>query len=257
MHRASLRLTTLFVVLAGTACSTGSIGTGDTGRLAFQLASNGTGASASPLASADVLVTRGGNVIVISQVQLVARRIKLKRVDGACPTPDLSDAGDGDKGDSPECPNLMLGPLLLVPPLVDGAQTSFSLELPAGMYKDLELQIHKPTNNTSDAAFLAANPGFMGVSIKMTGTFNGAAFTFTTDITNEVEVEFDTPMEVKIGGTTSLTLLLDVRGWFLDAGGTALLSPLALTQQGRQQVEQNIRRSFHAFEDENHDGRKD
>ena len=254
MHRASLGLTAMFVVLAGTACSTAP---GDTGRLAFQLASNGTGASASPLASADVSITRGGNVIVISQVQLVARRIKLKRVDGACPTPDLSEAGDGDKADAPECPNLKLGPLLLVPPLVDGAQTSFSIDLPAGMYKEIELQIHKPTNNTSDAAFLAANPGFLGVSIRMTGTFNGVPFTFTTDITNEVEVEFDTPMEVKIGGTTSLTLLLDVRGWFLDAGGTALLSPAALTQQGRQQVEQNIRRSFHAFEDEDHNGRKD
>ena len=52
-------------------------------------------------------------------------------------------------------------------------------------------------------------------------------------------------------------MLLDVNGWFLNQGGAALLSPLALTQQTRSQVEQNIRLSFHAFRDQNHDGGED
>ncbi len=254
MQRASLGPTAMLLVLAGAACSTGP---SDTGRLEFQLATTGTGASTSPPALANVTVTRGGNIIVITQVQLVARKIKLQRANGSCPTPDLSDAGDGDKDDLPGCPNLRLGPLLLDPPLVDGAETSFSIDLPAGTYDEVKLQIHKPTNHNSDATFVAANPGFMGVSIKVNGTFNGVPFTFTTDLTSVIEAEFNTPVEVVADGTTSITLLLDVRGWFLDAGGVALLSPLTLSQQGRQRVEQNIRTSFHAFKDDDHDGDAD
>jgi len=55
-------------------------------------------------------------------------------------------------------------------------------------------------------------------------------------------------------GEVGLTLLLDVGSWFLDQGGNALLDPAALSQQDRSRVEQNIRQSFHAFEDDDADG---
>lgn len=254
--------TALFVALAGVGCSgADTTGPPGTGRVVFQLSTSPVAASGGPAAAADVTVALGTDVIVISRVQLVARKIKLERLNGTCPTPVVSEAESGesdtDSGDTPECPNLRLGPLLLDPPLATGAQTSFSLDLPFGTYHKLELQIHKPTGKSSDAAFLAANPGFAGVSIQVNGTFNGTPFVFTTDLTTEVEVEFATPVEVKTAGTTSLTLQLNVRGWFLNQGGAGLVSPLALSQQGRQRVEQNIRSSFSAFEDENHDGRRD
>ncbi len=256
MQRSVLVAPAFLCAAALAACSNGSTNPNADGHLRLQLATTGTGATAGP-SLADVSVTRGSDEIVISDVQLVARKLKLERADGTCPTPDLSDTGDGDEEDSDECPNLKLGPLLLDPPLGTGAETSFTVDLPAGTYTELRLQIHKPSNNNKDAAFLAANPDFAGVSIKVTGTFNGTPFTFTTDITAEVETEFDHPVVVVADGTTSLTLLLDVRGWFLNQGGSALLSPLALTQQSRSQIEQNIRRSFHAFEDEDHDGEED
>ena len=63
--------------------------------------------------------------------------------------------------------------------------------------KGVKLQIHRPTSDQADAAFLAANPGFMGVSIKVTGTFNGTPFTFTTDLTTEIEMALNKPIEVK------------------------------------------------------------
>ena len=252
----------LFVALAGAGCSgTGATAPQGTGRLVFQLSTSPLGTPGGSPSFADVTVSRGTDVIVISRVQLVARKLKLERLNGTCPTPVLSAAesggSDADSGDTPECPNLRLGPLLLDPPLTSGAQTSFSVDLPPGIYHELEMQIHKPTGSSADAAFLAANPGFAGVSIQVAGTFNSAPFTFTTDLTTEVEVEFAAPIEVKTAGTTSLTLQLDVRGWFLDQGGAALVSPLALTQQRRQRVEQNIRSSFSGFEDENQDGRRD
>lgn len=254
MH--SSRLAPILLGAALAACSNGTTDPSGTGTLHFQLATTGTGATTSA-ADAPASITRGADVIVVTSVQLVARKIKLERADGTCPTADLSDGGEGDEEDADECPELKLGPLLLDPPLTAGAATSFSLDLPAGTYTELRLQIHKPTNHTNDAAFLTANPGFAGVSMKVMGTFNGAPFTFTTSITSEVEIELAHPVVVVADGSTSLTLLLDVNGWFLSQGGAALLSPLALTQQTRTQIEQNIRVSFRAFHDQDHDGHED
>ena len=44
-------------------------------------------------------------------------------------------------------------------------------------------------------------------------------------------------------------------GFAATVGG--LLSPIAPSQQVRSQIEQNIRASFHAFEDRDHDGHAD
>lgn len=252
----TLRIAPILLGAALAACSNGSTDPNGTGTLRFQLATSGTGATSSPNAAA-ASITRGADVLEVTSVQLVARKIKLRRADGSCPTADLSDEGQGDEADSPECPNLKLGPLLLDPPLTDGAANSFTVDLPAGTYSELRLQIHKPSNHTSDAAFLAANPGFDGISIKVTGTFDSEPFTFTTNITSEVEIEFAHPVAVTTGGTTSLTMLLDVNSWFLWQGGLALVSPLALDQQTRTQIEQNIRASFRAFRDQDHDGGED
>lgn len=256
MQRSTLAVSAMLCATVLAACSNGSTSPNGDGHLRVQLATAATGAGLGP-SLADVSVTLGSDVIVISDVQLVARKIKLERAQGTCPTPDLSDSGAADEEDSDECPNLKLGPMLLDPPLAAGAETSFTVDLPAGTYTELRLQIHKPSDNSKDAAFLAANPDFDGVSIKVIGTFNGTPFAFTTDLTAEVETEFAQPVVVIADGTTSLTLLLDVRGWFLSQGGTALLSPFGLDQQTRSQIEQNIRRSFHAFEDEDHDGEQD
>jgi hypothetical protein len=229
------------------ACSDGPAGPEGSGTVVFQLATMGTGATTAP--SLAVSVTRGPDEIIITDVQLVARKIKLGRDEGGCPADIEDDSEDGD-----ECPPLRLGPLLLDPPVDEGADPTFTVDLPAGIYDELMLQIHKPTNNNEDAAFIAANPDFNGVSIRVNGTFNGTPFSFTTDLTQVVKIALDEPVEVVADGEVGLTLLLDVAGWFLDQGGAALLDPAALSQQDRSRVEQNIRQSFHAFEDDDADG---
>lgn len=257
MRLPSLLRVASLALLAGTGCSSGSTGPNGTGRVTLQLATRGTGTAGAPMAASTASVTLGADVLDITSVQLVARKIKLERTDGTCPVADVNAQTGENDGDSPECPNLRLGPMLLSPPVTAGAVSDFTLDLPEGSYKQLQLQIHTPTNHNGDATFLTANPGFDGVSIKVVGTFNGAPFTFTTGLTSEVEVEFDTPIVVAPAGATSITLLLDVAAWFKNSGGTALLNPLTLTQQQSQQVNQNIRGSLHAFEDENHDGHHD
>jgi len=246
------------MVPAVAACSGGdSTGATATGRLVVQLATGQMGQSGAPSLSADVTVSKGPDVIVISSVQLVARKIRLERVDGTCPVTDVDSDDQGEEDDAPECPNLKLGPLLLAPPLGPGAQTFFTVDVPVGTYREVKLQIHRPTSRPSDAAFLTANPGFEGVSIKVTGTFNGTPFTFTTDVTAEIEMELNQPIQVTTAGPTDITIFMDVTGWFLTEGGSSLLSPLSLTIDGRERIEQNIRRSFRAFEDEDRDGEED
>ena len=245
MQRSACLAGTL-IAAATLACSDGPAGPDETGTVGCQLATTGTGATTAP--SLAVSVTRGPDVLVITDVQLVARKIKLGQDDGSCPADIEDDSEDGD-----ECPPLRLGPLLLDPPVDEGADPTFTVDLPAGTYDELMLQIHKPTS-TADAAFVGANPEFNGISIRVNGTFNGTPFSFTTDLTQVVRIALSEPVEVVEDGEVGLTLLLDVGSWFLDQGGTALLDPAALSQQDRSRIEQNIRQSFHAFEDDDADG---
>jgi hypothetical protein len=261
----------MLLLLAGAVvgCSGGSTGPAGTGRVNFQIATLGVGSSNGPMA-ADVVVTKGTSTIVINQVQLVARKIRLQQSNGRCEEDADQDDGpiataasgagqaheEEDEDDDEDCPVLKLGPLLLSPPLTDGAVTSFTADVPVGTYTELRIQIHKPRGNR-DQAFLAANPEFTNVSIRVKGTFNGAPFTFDTGIEEEEEIEFEKPLEVTIAGTTSLTLFLDVRGWFLNQGGTALLDPTAPSTTIRDLIERNIRSSFRAFRDNDRDGEDD
>ncbi len=248
-------LPALLVAAAALACSGNPAGPEGQGTVVFQLATTGAGATTSPALA--VSVTRGNDEIVINDVQLVARKIKLERENGTCPDDEGEVEGTEDEEAEDQCPELKLGPVLLDPPLETGAEPTFTVDLPAGTYDELEVQIHKPTGRSADAAFLAAHPDFAGVSIRVNGTWNGVPFTFTTDLTQVLEIELDEPLVVVADGETAITMLLDVNAWFLDQGGGSLLDPRSLSQQARSRIEQNIRQSFHAFEDDDHDGDDD
>ncbi|MEO5588630.1 MAG: hypothetical protein ABIS03_03505 [Gemmatimonadaceae bacterium] len=261
MHARIQAVITATVMVAAAGCSsTSSSDEAGMGRVNVRLSTMSTSGSNASLLMPGITISQGADVMVIDKVQLVARKIKLERTNGTCPTPVVESSGSGKESDedsSDECPNLRLGPVLLDLPIGDGVAPLIAVDILAGTYDELKLQIHKPTSRPADAAFVAANPNFAGVSIRVEGTFNGAPYTFTTDLTAVVELEFETPVVVAEGGSTSLTLQLDVRSWFLGQGGGSLVNPLTLSQQGRSRVDQNIRASFRAFRDDNQDGRDD
>ncbi len=251
-------------MIAGSAigCSGQATTSHGMGRVVFQLATSEVGSANGP-AAADVVVSKGSNVVVINQVQLVARKIRFRLEDGSCSedadqdeAPVGVESNESHESDDEDCPTLKLGPLLLDPPLADGAVTSFTADVPAGTYTRIKLQIHKP-RGSRDQAFLAAHPEFDGVSIRVKGTFNGLPFTFDTGIEEEEEIHLADPLVVTDGGTTSFTLFLDVRGWFLDQSGAALVDPTAPSSDIRSLIEHNIRSSFRAFKDDDHDGHDD
>lgn len=237
------------VLLLSTACES-STGPEGTGRVVLQLASGSpatAGISGTALASAV-------DELVITSVEVVARKIRLKQDDGICDDDD----GEGDDdagGEDADCPTLWLPPMLLEPPLVDGAVTEFTVDLPVGSYDELKLQIHKPTGNPRDVTFLATHPDFAGISVRVRGTWNGEDFEYLTSITAEVEIELEEPIEVTEGVPVAITLMVDVQSWFADNGG--LLDPTSTSQQVKSQIDQNIRRSFKAFEDDDGDGEED
>jgi len=243
------------ILTSAVACSNSSGPSGTGRQVAFQLATRpSAGATASGLAASTTgseIVKLGSDSINFSQVQLVLRRIELTRASAsACDTLAVTH----------DCEELETGPVLVDLPLGSGAQRQFTVAVDTGSYSKLELQIHRPESGSSaDAAFLQANPGFLGVSIKAIGAYDGIPFTYTSDLDVGQEQTFSTPLVITDAAGAQLTLLVDLSKWFVNGGGTGLVDPATalIGQPNEGLVKSNIEASFHAFEDANQDGRDD
>jgi hypothetical protein len=233
------------------ACSS-SNGPSSAGRqVAFQLATrSGAAAPAKALLAGQEILAAGSDTIVVTGVQMVLRRIELERA-AASPVCDSLLADD-------DCEELKAGPVLLDLPLGVGAAHNFSVAMDTGSYAKVKFEIHRPEAG-NDAAFLASHPGFDGVSIQMTGTFNGTPFTYSSDLDVEQEHEFTPPLTVTDSTGAQLTVFVDLQSWFLNQTADGLIDP-SQANKGKTfegEVKSNIETSLNAFEDENHDGEDD
>jgi hypothetical protein len=238
-------------VAAVAACSDSSA-PGVAGRqVALQLATRP--ATTAPSAGANLVgtetITLGSDVIEVTQVQLVLEQIELQRAGGSVCDATLP---------QDDCEELKAGPVLLDLPLGAGASRQFTVAIDTGTYGKVEFKIHKP-ESSNDAAFIAANPAFDGVSIRMTGTWNGTPFTYTTDLDVEQEADLIPPLSVTDAAGAQFTLLVNLSEWFANQANTGLIDPSTANPGGQfeGEVKSNIETSFHAFEDENHDGQDD
>lgn len=229
-------------------------------------------ASAIPLASADsgqvMTLSDSTNTLVLDSVQIIVRRIEMTQADTTCSANDgdADDQGDtlrerqGEWGDNDECAELKVGPVLVNVPLDGNVKEVFAAQLPAGTYSHAELQIHSPMpGDSADAAFLAGDPGFDSVSVRVVGTFDDSAFTYTHRIEARQSYTLDPPMVVSPdSGASNLTLSVDVGSWFVRRDGS-LINPATAMSEGTADyvVAWNIMRSLWAFKDDNRDGRCD
>jgi hypothetical protein len=266
------------------ACSGDGTGPGTQGQLSLSLATRAQAAPAGRLASFDITsptpgtFTDGTNTLVLTKAELVLRKVELKRSEAteeSCAAATQADVqtsatvGDGSSGGADAeaeghdgvadaCEEVKVGPVLFdVPVATAGAAHTVSVSLDAGTYDKVEFQIHMP-EGSADQAFLQANPDFAGVSIRVEGTWNGAPFTFTSDLEQELELPLSPPLVVAQNGAADVTIFVDVTNWFASGAG-GLLDPSSgnAGQPNESLVRQNIQNSFRAFEDANEDGKDD
>jgi hypothetical protein len=236
------------------ACSGDSSGPSVAGRqVAFQLATKPSTAAPSQAALVgQEIIAAGSDTIVLTSVQIVLREIELKRVGGS-----VCDSAQGHD----ECEEIEFGPTLLDLPLgTGGAERQLTVAIDTGSYGKIEFEVHPPeSGDSTDSAFIALNPAFDGISIRVVGTYNGTAFTYTSDLGVEQEYSFIPPLTVTETAGTSVTLFADLNSWFLNQTADGLIDPASANKGGalEGEVKSNIEASLNAFEDDDHDGEDD
>ncbi len=200
----------------------------------------------------ELVLNDSSNELIITSAELVLREIEFERDD------DDSDCDD-DSGRDDACEEFEVGPRLVSLPLDGSVDVELVAELPEGVYDEIEVDVHK-VSDSDDAGFIADNPDLLNSSVRVRGTWNGAEFTFTSDVDEEREIELDdNPIVVEAGGTpVSVTLSIDVATWFTDASGT-LIDPRTALDDGpnEDRVEDNIESSIDGYEDDDRDGLED
>ena len=196
-----------------------------------------------------------GGSLTFSTAQIVLRKVMLAPVGPGCAVEDedtvaptmTSDGSGGehdgdlegdDEGDDEEgCAVVKVGPLTADLPL--DATTALVLDalVPAGTYKGVMVQLG---------------------GVMVSGTFTDTLamshpFNFTSRGRAAIHIMFPAPITVG-PGTSNVTITVDVASWFKNSSG-AVLDPA--DPANAVIISRNVRRSFRAFGDNNHDGRDD
>ena len=223
------------LLLSAVACD--ASGPSGTAGVALNLGTRPAGAAS----AAPETITLGGDVLVFSKVELVVKKIELERVD------------EDDCLGADDCEELEVGPLVLELPLGGGTQRKLLVNVDAGVFDEVEFEIHKPEDaDATDVPFLASRPDLRHVSIRVEGTYNGNSFVWITDLDAEQELDLSPPLTVGGGAPAELTLLVSIDTWFRNSSGTGLVDPITALkgQPNEGLVKENVKRSFHAECDE-------
>ncbi len=249
-------------VLAVYAC--GDSGTGPGGNssqtVTFSVSTSGNGtvtANGASFASAPfmsgIVVTTATDTLKIDSVRMVLAHITLFRNDTTC--------GDEDHDDMKDtaCAPIRMGPSIVSLPLDTGLKQVFAVKVPKGTYSGIALRVHVPSPNPADsaaAAFLAAHPDWVGVSVRVDGTFDGKPVHWSGTPSIPLRQWFRPPVVVSDTSGINYTLKVALNTWFMTQNGT-LMNPNTLTQDQQEQVLRNIRQSLHAFDDDHDKGEDD
>ncbi len=243
-------LAPMAVMLVITAC--GNDGTGPDGQLKDVQVSFATTRAQQPAAASarvffDDTLTSGVDTIFVSSVGIVLREVELKRLG----------ADDCDK-DVDACEKFESGPILVMLPLNGEPEVQFALDIPDGVYSEIEFDIHKVgDSNPEDLAFAQQHPEYRGKSIRVQGMFNGTNFLYETDLNVEQELQLNPPLVVdSTRAAAAITVFVDIDRWFRDNGG-ALVDPATGNKGGANEglVKENIKQSFEAFEEDGSGGK--
>lgn len=241
MHRTRPTLHWLpLIAISLAACSTDTTGANRSGnQLGFAVShSLGASANAAP-------ITAGGHTLNLTAVTITVSRAELKP---AASVVCSDEHGDGDLAPSFDgsvtsdrksdaCGEMKIGPTTIDLPLDGSVVTVPADAIPAGTFGELELRL----------AF-----------VRLQGTFDGKPFDATVATPIRGDIQFATPLSVTAGTATSITVTLPIATLFTNADGS-LVDPSQLNTHAtlRNAFLSRLAMSFHAFEDDNHDGRDD
>jgi hypothetical protein len=200
-----------------------------------------------PVSMGDTVIVEN-DTLVLNSVEIVLREIELERLE----------VSDCDVEPEPEgCESFEAGPVLISLPLGEGVDSAFALDVPPGTYTEIEFDVHRISeDDEEDAIFRQAHPDFIDKSIRVTGTFNGQAFVFESDLDVEQELILTPALVVEEATTkTNITIFVDVNEWFRDDLGE-LIDPATANKGFDNEgiVKENIKNSIDAFEDDDEDG---
>lgn len=183
------------------------------------------------------------NHVTLTEVKILVRELELES--------DLD--GDGISDDSLD---FETGPFVMNLNL-DGSLNQVNVkDVPAGVYKEIEFELHKPEDNETppDPDFKTGTSGDQRFSVIVRGSFNGQDFEYKSRVNAEQEIEFNPPLSIDEGQEVNATLVVDLSTWFVDSSG----NPLDPTDENnRSTIDNNIQNSFDAFEDNDLDGDED
>lgn len=251
--RYSLAMPLFLAAVVATLPGCGSDTTGtNTKTVQLAFTAGASGAAATPGMSPDVTIGTSGD-LVLSKVQVVLDKIELNESEGTSCVAEIEDSGDEHRESDEDCEDIAREPVLIDIPVDAAAHTVLSVPLTPGTYHSLEAKL-EPSHET---AFNANNPNVAGKSVRVEGTFKGRPFVFTSALRASLEMEFNPPLVID-AATTNATVSIDVAKWFLDRNG-AVIDPTTATagSESLSRIEDNIRRSFHAFEDDDRSGDDD
>jgi hypothetical protein len=249
------------VAFALTACSSDSTNPGGItpGAVSLSFATTGsatTSASEGTNPPGVLALAAATDSLVITKAQVVLARLELQRSGATCTSTEV--AGDDDKVDDSSCAELELAPSIVNLSVNGGVTQALNSSIPSGTYSAFEAKIRAvEAKKSASTAFLAAHPEFAGASVRIEGTFNGKAFTFTGAPKAELEGLFNPPLVADSTGA-NITINVDLANWFRTSSGT-LVDPATANAGGANAalVSSNIARSFKAFRDDDHDGHDD
>jgi hypothetical protein len=242
-----------FVALAALAACSSDLTGGNRQAVQFSFTTNATTATA-PAAmrvSPDIAVGAASD-LVLTKVQFVVDKLELDRTGASSCVAEIEATGNDHAAAGPDCEDVGRDPMLVDVPVDNTLHGVLNVPLSPGTYAKLEAKLEPARSDAT--AFNAANPNLVGKSVRIEGTYKGVAFVFTSSTSRSLEMTFDPPLVID-ATTKNATVSFDAAKWFVDSNG-AVIDPTTATDgsAAKQQIEDNIQRLFHAFEDEHETG---
>lgn len=230
MNRSSATFTSLVLGLALAACGD------ESGSLTISARASGASAQAAtaPGGAGGKLTVAGGRVEV-ERVRIIIRDIKLER------------EGMEHEVRASNAPFLLD---LSGAALDGGISQLFAVDAPEGTYDDLRFVVHPLEDGQRIGDDDLDGPR---ASVVLDLRVDGQPFRFTSDVNDQQRI-FGTFRIADGSSSDNITIHIDASGWFSDGGG-AFLDPRVAGN--RQAIEDNLRTSIDAFDDDDRDGRSD